>query len=190
MAMKRKISLLFLAGGFFFITVAGIQIYSSKKIQSETLEKATQLLKAEQPVSFEKVPPSQNEDVIGILNLQPLAEKFPIVAGTTDEDLEKGVGHYDGTALPDEKDQIVLSGHRDTVFKRLGELKLGDELTVEMPYGTFTYVIEKTFIVEADDRTVIRSTAPNEVLTLTTCYPFNFVGDAPQRYIVNAKRKP
>ena len=58
MAMKRKISLLFLAGGFFFITVAGIQVYSSKKIQSETLEKATQLLKAERPMSFEKVPRS------------------------------------------------------------------------------------------------------------------------------------
>lgn len=189
--MKMKISLLFLAGGFFLSSLAVIQIYDSSEARKKAMKSAvevvngkvnTQLLD-ETPVTI------KNGEVIGILQLPSIKEKLPIVKGVTEDALAKGVGYYEGTALPDQKDQIVLSGHRDTVFKRLGELQLGDELVVEMPYGTFIYTIEETFIVEADDRTVIRPTSPIEKLTLTTCYPFHFVGDAPQRYIVNAIRK-
>ena len=81
---------------------------------------------------------------------------------------------------------MVLSGHRDTVFQDLGDLEIGDELIVHMSYGTFTYIIQETEIVDADDRTVIRPTAPDEVLTVTTCYPFGYIGPAPDRYIIYA----
>ncbi|MBM6619915.1 class D sortase [Bacillus suaedaesalsae] len=191
--MKIKSSLLFIAGGLFFIIVAGYQYFDSTHKQGEALEQAKLMLSkgkgTSEEVELEEIPTLQDKDVIGILKLPTLNEILPIIKGTTEEALDKGVGHYEGTALPDGEDQIVLSGHRDTVFKRLGELEVGDELEVEMSDGTFTYVIEETFIVEADDRTVIKSTYPTELLTVTTCYPFNFVGDAPQRYIVNAKRK-
>ncbi len=188
--MKTKLSLLFIAGGLFFIILAGSKLYTTSKVQTETLLKATEHVASTQPLhKVDRTVRIENHDILGVLNLPTIGSTLPIVAGVSDDDLEKGVGHYTGTALPDQNDQVVLSGHRDTVFKRLGELKVGDEITVQMNYGTFTYVIEETFIVEADDRTVIKSTAPNEVLTITTCYPFNFVGNAPQRYIVNAKRK-
>src|SRR5690606_3224100 len=111
------------------------------------------------------------------------------VEGVDEEELEKGVGHYKGTAFPSQDGQIVLSGHRDTVFRRLGELQIGDELVVQMPYGEFTYVIEDTDIVDADDRTVINPNIDEELLTVTTCYPFTYVGSAPDRYIIYAKPK-
>lgn len=185
-----KISLLFLAGGLFFISLAGIQMYKSTKRQSVALKRAVEVVKVKE--SQPKVENSltiKNGEVIGVLHLPKLSKDLPIVKGVSEEALEKGVGFYEGTALPNQQDQIVLSGHRDTVFQRLGDLEVGDELIVEMPYGKFTYIIEETFVVDADDRTVIHSTAPHEKLTLTTCYPFHFVGNAPQRYIVNAIRK-
>ncbi|MFD2443732.1 class D sortase [Bacillus sp. CGMCC 1.16607] len=188
--MKMKISLLFLAGGLFFISVAGIQQYKSSNIQTATLEKAKEVVKVKEAQILDgSAVTIKNEEVLGLLRLPTIKEELPIVKGVTEDALEKGVGHYDGTALPNQNDQIVLSGHRDTVFRRLGELKVGDELIVDMTYGSYSYIIDETFIVDADDRTVIRPTAPLEKLTLTTCYPFHFVGNAPQRYIINAIRK-
>jgi sortase A len=188
--MQMKISLLLLTGGLFFISLAGYEFIQTTKSQTVALESAKKLVRMKDTsIMDEELKVIRNEELVGILRLPTLEEELPIIRGVSEEDLEKGVGYYEGTALPNEGDQIVLSGHRDTVFKQLGNLKIGDELVVEMPYGEFTYIIEETFIVEADDRTVIRSTAPIEKLTLTTCYPFQFVGNAPQRYIVNAIRK-
>lgn len=80
----------------------------------------------------------------------------------------------------------VLAGHRDTVFRDLGQLKIGDELVVKTSMGEFTYQIEKTWIVNANDRTVIHS-VKEPILLLSTCYPFNYIGPAPQRYLIQAK---
>lgn len=125
-------------------------------------------------------------EVIGVLKIPRLKQELPIIHGVGDEELNKGVGHYPGTAFPGENDQVVLSGHRDTVFQELGQLDVGDEFIIELPYGNFEYIFTDVQIVDADDRTVIVSTAPNEVLLLTTCYPFRYVGNAPQRYIIHA----
>ncbi|WP_077328075.1 class D sortase [Virgibacillus siamensis] len=125
-------------------------------------------------------------EIIGILLIPDLDAELPIVEGTDADDLEKGVGHYTGTAFPTQHNQIVLSGHRDTVFRRTGELEIGDLLIVQLPYGNYSYEITDTEVVDADDRTVIVPTAPQEVLTLTTCYPFSFIGNAPDRYIITA----
>jgi sortase A len=188
--MKINISLLFVTGGLFFISLAGYQYYQSTTKKTEAMDIALEVVKrAPNATLVESSITVENDEVMGILHLPKLAEKLPIIRGVSEEDLEKGVGFYEGTALPNQNDQIVLSGHRDTVFKRLGELVVGDELIVEMPTGKYSYIIEETFIVDADDRTVIKSTAPVEKLTVTTCYPFNFVGPAPKRYIVNAIRK-
>ncbi|MCU9612999.1 class D sortase [Caldibacillus lycopersici] len=126
-------------------------------------------------------------ETMGILYVPKLDKEIPIVEGTDPDELELGVGHYTGTALPLQKDQIVLSGHRDTVFRNFDQLKIGDSFVVQLPYGSFEYKIYETEIVSADDTTVIRSTAPDEILTVTTCYPFYFLGNAPDRFIFYAK---
>ena len=127
-----------------------------------------------------------NGKTVGLLSIPKLDEDLPIIEGTHEDELAQGVGHYAGTAYPFQNDQIVLSGHRDTVFRRMGELELGDILTVQMEYGERSYEIVETQIVDADDRTIIVPTAPDEVLTVTTCYPFSFIGSAPDRYIITA----
>ncbi|MFD1706471.1 class D sortase [Siminovitchia sediminis] len=122
-------------------------------------------------------------DMIGQLIIPKLDAVLPIYHGTDEDELEKGVGHYAGSVLPGEKDHTVLSGHRDTVFRRLGEVGKGDILIVTTSKDEFTYKIRKVRIVDADDRTVIVP-KPRAALSVTTCYPFTYIGDAPERYIL------
>ena len=123
-------------------------------------------------------------DNIGSLIIPALEMELPIFQGTTENELKKGVGHFMESVLPGEKDNSVLSGHRETVFRKLGDLVVGDILVLRTSAGIFTYIVSSTRIVEKDDRTVIVPT-DHAVLTLTTCYPFNYVGSAPSRYIVS-----
>lgn len=124
-------------------------------------------------------------DTIGHLTIPALDRRLPIIEGTGVAELKKGVGHFSQSVLPGVKDNCVLSGHRDTVFTGLGKLKKGDQFIVETAAGRFTYAIRRTRIVDKDDRTVIVPT-DHAVLTVTTCYPFNYVGSAPDRYILSA----
>lgn len=124
-------------------------------------------------------------DNIGDLVIPKIEATLPIIHGTAEEELEKGVGHFAGSVLPGESDNSVLSGHRDTVFRRLGEVGKGDLLVVTTSAGEFTYRVNRVRIVDANDRTVIVP-KPKATLTVSTCYPFNFIGDAPQRYILVA----
>ncbi|MGG0417003.1 class D sortase [Priestia aryabhattai] len=134
-------------------------------------------------VSYPKQP--KIGDLMGELYIPKLNAKLPIYHGTNEDELEKGVGHFAGSVLPGQNDNSVLSGHRDTVFRKLGDVGEGDSLVVSTAAGTFTYKVNKVRIVDADDRTVIVP-KPRATLTVSTCYPFNYVGSAPERYILVA----
>lgn len=107
--------------------------------------------------------------------------------GTDDATLKQGVGMYvsEWTTTPDEKRHTVLSGHRDTVFAELGDVELGDVLYLEYEGQRYEYEIDDIWITHADDRTVIVD-KDEATLTLTTCYPFEFLGSAPDRYIIQS----
>ena len=122
-------------------------------------------------------------EIIGELYIPKLDAVLPIIHGTNEDELEKGVGHFAGSVLPGENDNSVLAGHRDTVFRKLGEVGVNYELIVKTSAGTFTYVVRDVRIVDSDDRTVIVS-MPQAILTVSTCYPFTFIGPTPQRYVL------
>lgn len=198
----KRFSLLFILAGLAFIVIGGYRLIETKNAQRSSLVEAREIV-GEQSKSL--VPIDKNQslartktensrsfkpedgDTVGILSIPRIDAALPIVEGTDPDDLVKGVGHYSDSAYPLQQDQILLSGHRDTVFRRMGELEIGDVFVLQLSYGNFTYEIDNTRIVDADDRTVIKSTAPNEILTVTTCYPFSFIGNAPKRYVLTAK---
>jgi sortase A len=157
---------------------------AQERIQANVNKDNKSVLQTEQPINVS----FKQGEAIGILKIPRLEAELPIIEGTDEDELEKGVGHYSTTVFPGQPDQILLSGHRDTVFRSLGELEIGDIFQISMPYGEYTYEITDSEIVDADDTTVIRSTSPHEILTVSTCYPFSYLGDAPYRYILNAKR--
>ncbi|WP_282173944.1 class D sortase [Cytobacillus firmus] len=180
--MKTLIYLLLLLGAA--ITAYSLFEIRDSQIQvEERKEEAVKMLNedTEKKLIFE------HNETIGLLSVPKINKDIPIIEGTDNDQLEAGVGHYTGTAFPGQKDQIVLSGHRDTVFRKFDQLTVGDIFTVKLSYGDFSYEIYDTKIVDADDLSIIKSTSPEEVLTVTTCYPFNFIGDAPERFIFYAR---
>ena len=137
-----------------------------------------------QQTSLATTKPKKGE-LIGVLEIARLNRVIPIYEGTGDKQLKKGAGHYEKSVLPGVSDNSVIAGHRDSVFSKFGSLVVGDLLTVKTKSGEFVYKISSFRIVKADDRTVIVPTE-NARLTLSTCYPFNFIGNAPKRFIVSA----
>ncbi len=124
-------------------------------------------------------------DYLGNLAIPRLGRTINIFEGTEKAQLKKGAGHYEKSVLPGVSNNSILAGHRDTVFSQFGALKRNDKLIVSTKYGVFTYLIKSFRIVDGDDRTVIVPTK-QAILTLSTCYPFRYVGNAPQRFIVTA----
>src|SRR5690606_26474201 len=132
-------------GGLVFLSIS--DMYSHEKKTNEFLAEAKQKVGSEMKQSSNGV--LQKEQIIdisfkegeaiGILHIPRLEAELPIIEGTDEDELEKGVGHYSTTAFPGQPDQVLLSGHRDTVFRRLGELEIGDIFQISMPYGEFTY---------------------------------------------------
>jgi LPXTG-site transpeptidase (sortase) family protein len=172
-----------IAVGLSTIAIAGVSIYQMNASSGSTSLPELDSSFTDNPTSV--LPKPKVGDVIGTLSIPKIKKTIKIIEGTGSKELKLGVGHYSRSVLPGVSDNSVLAGHRDSVFRNLGELKLGDLMTVRTSYGTFVYEVHKIRIVNANDRTVIVPTN-DAVLTLSTCYPFRFIGNAPKRYVVQA----
>ena len=124
--------------------------------------------------------------VIGRLEIPRLNLSVIVMEGDDDATLARAVGHLPDTALPWDPGNTVIAGHRDTFFRPLKNVREGDEMRMTTARGTFDYRVMSTKIVEPDDLSVLAPTAIRS-LTLVTCYPFNYVGSAPQRFIIHAR---
>lgn len=109
-----------------------------------------------------------------------------VLEGSDGGTLARAAGHIENTALPGENGNIGIAGHRDTVFRPLRRIKVGDELKLRTSNRTYTYRVSRTSIVDPHEVHVLAPTG-EPTLTLVTCYPFTFIGKAPRRFIVQAK---
>jgi sortase A len=128
------------------------------------------------------------EDVdvpIAVLKISKIHLEVPVFDGTEDLTLNRGVGRILGTARIGQRGNLGIAGHRDGFFRGLKDVAPGDAVELVLRGQTRTYVVDTIQIVSPKDVRVLRPT-PNSTLTLVTCYPFYFVGSAPQRYIVSA----
>ena len=183
--MKKRFFALFIVSALTVTLGAGTAVYavielSSSSSGTEYLPQVSRNLKDMHTIKKPKV-----GDIIGTLSIPSIKSFEAIIEGTGTKELKRGVGHYAGSVIPGVSDNSVLSGHRDTVFRKLGDVKIGDLITVKNDYGTFVYEVHRIRIVKANDRTVIVP-SDDPILTLSTCYPFRFIGNAPKRYIVQA----
>ena len=127
--------------------------------------------------------------LIGRIEIPRLGVSAVVRAGSDAKTLRLAVGHIPGTALPGDGGNVGLAAHRDTFFRRLRDVRTGDDVRVTTTDGTYTYRVERTDIVNPTDVWVLDPTE-RPVLTLVTCYPFTYVGSAPQRFIVRAALSP
>lgn len=122
---------------------------------------------------------------LAVLRIPGIHLEVPVLDGTDVLTLNHAAGRIAGTALPGQAGNIGIAAHRDSFFRNLGKLRVGDPIELETRNGVQTYVIEQTRIVMPDDVSVL-DPRPTPSLTLVTCYPFHYLGRAPQRYIVIA----
>jgi sortase A len=108
-----------------------------------------------------------------------------VLEGTSDATLARGAGHIEDTPFPGDAGNVGIAGHRDTTFRPVRRIKPGDPLVITTPDRVYRYRVTKTFIVRPEDVYVLDS-ANHPTLTLVTCYPFEFIGHAPKRFIVSA----
>jgi sortase A len=109
-----------------------------------------------------------------------------VLEGTDRWTLNRAAGHIEGTALPGQTGNVGISAHRDGFFRSLGRISQGDEISLVTLERIYTYQVESTQIVNPSETQVLEQCA-KPILTLVTCYPFYFVGEAPQRFIVQAR---
>ena len=131
-------------------------------------------------------PPPANGEPIGRLEIPGVGISAIVAAGTDNLTLRRGVGHIDGTALPGDPGNIGLAGHRDTIFRGIRKLRPADRILLVTAAGTFEYAVDSLRTVAPDQNDVLAPSS-QPMLTLVTCFPFDFVGPAPLRYIVRAR---
>jgi len=122
---------------------------------------------------------------LAVLRIPRLAIEVPVLEGTDDWTLNRAVGHIEDTAGPGTDGNVGIAGHRDGFFRALKDIIPGDALELATLRGTERYHVERAWVVNPDDVSVLDPT-PTRAVTLVTCYPFYFIGSAPQRFIVRA----
>ena len=132
-------------------------------------------------------PPAVTQGLFGRLSIPRLGLSAIVVEGASNANLRRAAGHIAGTALPGGPGNVGISGHRDTFFRPLRSIRLGDTITLTTPLGEYRYRVVSTKVVAPNDVTVL-DPGHLEILTLVTCYPFYFIGPAPNRFIVRAER--
>jgi sortase A len=181
---------LLIAIGCGCVMAAGIQLVDAASFQQAAGQILERRLATPPPAPSTDGPPAPiaaaDDGMVGRLEIPRLRMSAVVMEGEDDATLARAVGHVGGTALPWETGNAVLAGHRDTFFRPLRHLQKGDTIRMTTTRGTFEYRVISTEVVDPRDLSVLAPTADRS-LTLITCYPFVYVGHAPQRFIVHAR---
>jgi sortase A len=175
------------AGSFFFLAVGLLALgYAAYVVVDAHAYQAYEQSKFENVTSKAPALPLVEGGVIGEIQVPRLQLKAIVVQGDSHTILRRAVGHVPETALPGVPGNVVLAGHRDTFFRPLRNIRRGDAITLKTADGDFQYLVDSTEVVPATDLEVLNAT-PGHTLTLITCFPFDYIGPAPKRYVVRAR---
>jgi sortase A len=176
----RGVAMLFLAAGLLALGYAAWVVLDARAYQAmaERRFERERRNPAVAPVAVEGA-------VVGEVRIARLGLTAVVVQGDSAAILRRAVGHLAGSALPGQPGNVVLAGHRDTFFRPLARVRVGDVIALRTSTGDFEYRVESTNVVPPSRVQVLEPTA-GRTLTLVTCYPFGYLGAAPDRFIVRA----
>ncbi len=135
---------------------------------------------------YERAASKDTGSTLAILRTPSTGMVVPVFDSLSNTALNRGAGHVSGTALPGSDGNIAIAGHRDGFFRSLKDVEVGAEIEVTTHRGSRSFLVFELLIVDPLDVSVLDPTEET-MLTLVTCYPFYFVGPAPERFIVRAK---
>lgn len=186
-----------LNGALFVFGAACLIFYSLVTVQTWRYQRAAkakvaQMVSAQHPAELVEAPPAVSRpltagELIGRVDIPRLKLSAAVAEGDDKKTLGKAVGHLPETPLPwHRKGNVAFAAHRDGLFRPLERIRLNDDVRVVTPRGEYHYRVTRTHIVDPDDVWVLAQTQ-TPTITLITCYPFSFVGNAPQRFVVQAE---
>jgi sortase A len=205
--MLRQVERFFLALGLLFVAIF-LAAYVDRKVayraeldrfrelqrENQTRNRSSSRQQADtdfglwsdQRIAAYKDTLTQHADApLAVLRVAKVNLEVPVLEGTSEFVLNRGVGHIPGTEIPGRFGNIGIAGHRDGFFRALKDVGVGDTIELDTSNRTDSYRVDQVAIVSPDDTSVLKRRAVPS-LTLVTCYPFYFVGSAPKRYIVEA----
>jgi LPXTG-site transpeptidase (sortase) family protein len=173
--------------GFVLLALPAIALPGS----TSTMEAVTLDLSAERAAEVRQALardplPHPGDGVIGSIEIARVGVRGEILSGVDDVTIRRAVGHFPASSLPFQGGNMALAAHRTTHFSGLRDIRVGDAVTIRTDAGELDYVVAETWVVDPEDVWVLEPTI-EPALTLVTCYPFDYKGTAPQRFIVRAR---
>ena len=185
--IRRLFALLFVLVGFAVILGAGFALFWSDELQRIYVPSLPSI---ERHSGNESAPgpEAQEGKPIGLIEIPRLGLSSVVLEGDDTAALLLGVGHLSDTPLPWHGGNTVFAAHRDTFFRPLAHIRKNDVIRFSTADASFEYVVKELKVVEPTDVEVLEPTTA-ATLTLITCFPFDYIGPAPQRFIVRAERR-
>jgi len=187
--MLRVISYSLILSGLIIASVGVYSVLSTQRAEQEAQAQWDRQI-AERPPEPPSIPSPRREvqkgEMLARLSIDRLKSQWVVLEGADRDVLKRGPGHLPDTALPGARGNSVIAGHRDTQFRVLRNIEIGEEISVETEGRTYLYRVTDRRVVAPTDTSSLDST-PTPTLTLVTCYPFYYVGPAPKRFIVRAE---
>ncbi len=163
-----------------------VQMYEAWQFDHDMPQQAASTGRtAQMPQASLPAPRVEEGQLLGRLEIPRIGISAMVLEGDDDDILAKSAGHVPSTALPGEMGNFVIAAHRDTLFRGLRNIREDDTITFSTTSGTHAYRVESIEKVSPNDVEVLKASA-TPTLTLVTCYPFNFIGHAPLRFVVKA----
>ena len=186
MCWTRRILML---TGVLALAYVALTLFNARLFQNAANHTLEQQIRAEEQHAASPSRPAVKEgDVLGKIVIPRLGFSVAVLQGTTSKTLLLGVGHIEGTALPGEAGNIGIAGHRDTYFRVLKDVRRNDEIRLQSVSGVTKYEVDWIQITAPRDGDIVAPTSES-ALTLVTCYPFHYVGAAPERFVVHAHKQ-
>jgi sortase A len=182
--MLRIFSYILVIAGLVLAGLGLHSIWTSHQAEQQAEEQWDTLARSEPPAkSIHRV---AKGETFARLSIPRLDSQWIVVEGADRKELRLGPGHLIQTALPGSRGNCVIAGHRDTQFRVLQNVKIGEDISVEIEGRTFVYRVIDRHVVSPTDTHPLKPTATSS-LTLVTCYPFYYVGPAPKRFVIRAE---
>lgn len=190
--LLRWTRFLFFIAGILLLGYVGFTLLDARFYQASAKRSLEKEIRVEKEHNVSQSAPAVRPavkagDVLGRMDIPRLGLSVAVLQGTKSRMLRLGAGHIEGTPLPGEPGNSAIAGHRDTFFRELKDIREDDEIQFQTSTGLFRYEVDWVKLVAPDDLSVL-APSTESTLTLVTCYPFYFVGPAPERFVVRAHK--
>jgi sortase A len=179
--MLRALSSLLIVGGLFIAGLGLHSVWETRQAEELAREQWDRQIAA-RPAASAMAP--RRGDLLAKLSIG--TQQWVVVEGANPAELQRGPGHLADSALPGSRGNCVIAGHRDTQFRVLRNVEIGEKISLEAGGRTFVYRVMDRKVVAPTDTSSLDPTA-KPTLTLVTCYPFYYVGPAPKRFVIRAE---